>query len=875
MKFAFLIHPLSSETEALLQLDGGGVLRGNWGGNIPRFCLDLHATTEAMRHAAANDAAAEARPVDELAGLVSAAGARTEGRLYEIPMNARDILDDPGRAVAYMEQAVDQATDWGAEIVGLGSMTGIVGGQGEHLARRGPLSVTTGNSLTVYAALQSLLSACAEADIDLAKETIAVVGIPGSIASAAARWLAPRCRRLLLVGRRSSPRAARLADELDAELLLEIPPALARARIVVSATSTGNCLDPRQLLPGSVVIDVAVPTDVMDVPSRREDVLLLSGGLARVPGTMPRDSMFLGFYQGIVPCCLGETMVLALEERAENFSLGRDLSLGRMEEIGVLARRHGFDFGQLFSFGQKLEASALVRFRKASVRRGFCRSRDREGAGAKPLPHGRGSPDSRGSDAPLIAPLAARALRLHERYLNPVLVGLGGQSGLVKAFVRGQDNELWDADGRVYLDFVAGFGSLNLGHNHPAVADAVHAALREQAPGFSPAAVNPLAAALAEQLVALAPPGLEMVFFANSGAEAIEAGLKLARAATHRPGLLSCEHSFHGKSLGALSVTGNDAYQRPFAPLLPDCQTVPFGDREALERALHSRRFAAFLVEPIQGEGGMIVPPVGYLRAAQDLCRDAGTLLVVDEVQTGLGRTGTLFAVDEDGVEPDVLTLAKSLGGGLVPLGAMLTRRELWMKAYGSAQTFALHTGTFGGGSLACAAGLATLRVLRAENLCAKAKDRGEQLYQGLRQIVARCGLVREVRGRGLMLGLEFQPMPDTMVAHFKGMDASGATPFLLPNMDDLVHAIPGLYVMQILLQAHGIYTQVTRSNPRVLRIQPPLTITSEQVQRFLDALERTCDELHFLNQTVDSVIRKSIGSLQAGKRMNGQVCEV
>jgi acetylornithine/succinyldiaminopimelate/putrescine aminotransferase len=189
----------------------------------------------------------------------------------------------------------------------------------------------------------------------------------------------------------------------------------------------------------------------------------------------------------------------------------------------------------------------------------------------------------------------------------------------------------------------------------------------------------------------------------------------------------------------------------------------------------------------------------------------------------------------------------------------------LWMKAYGSAQTFALHTSTFGGGSLACAAGLATLRVLREEELCAKARARGRQLEEGLRHLCQRSNLVRAVRGRGLMLGLEFEPMPDTMVAHFKGMDPSGATSLLVPNLDDLIHSIPGLYAMQILLQAHGIYTQVTRSNPRVLRIQPPLTIAEEQVGRFLDALERTCQELDFLNQTVDSIVRKSIGTLQAG----------
>jgi putrescine aminotransferase len=459
---------------------------------------------------------------------------------------------------------------------------------------------------------------------------------------------------------------------------------------------------------------------------------------------------------------------------------------------------------------------------------------------------------------------------LHERYINPILVGLGRNNGFIKTFVRGLGNELWDADGKAYLDFVAGFGSLNLGHNHPAVVRAVRAALEEQAPGFTQSAINPLAATLAEQLVALAPPGLEMVFFANSGTEAVEAALKLARAATGRPGLLSCERSFHGKSLGSLSVTGNPVYHRPFGPLLPECQSIPFGDLEALERALYMRRFAAFIVEPIQGEGGMIVAPAGYLRAAQELCRTSDTLLIVDEVQTGLGRTGTLFAVDEEGVEPDILTLAKSLGGGLVPLGAMLCRRDLWMKAYGSARTFALHTTTFGGGSLACAAGLATLRVLREEDLCANARARGLQLQHAIGDLAGRCHLVRCVRGRGLMLGLEFRPMPDTMVAHFKGTDPSGSISLLVPNLDELIHSIPGLYAMQILLQTHGIYTQVARSNPRVLRIQPPLAITEEQVSRFLSALENTCHELQFLNESVDSTIRKSIGTHQGGARVVG-----
>ena len=353
-----------------------------------------------------------------------------------------------------------------------------------------------------------------------------------------------------------------------------------------------------------------------------------------------------------------------------------------------------------------------------------------------------------------------------------------------------------------------------------------------------------------------------MVFFANSGTEAVEAALKLARAATGRPGLLHCERSYHGKSLGSLSVTGN----AHLSASLRSAGARVSGDTIRRSRSSRTCLCTRGVSRPLsssrsRAKGGMIVPPTGYLRAAQELCRAVGTLLIVDEVQTGLGRTGTLFAVEEEGVEPDVLTLAKSLGGGLVPLGTMLSRRDLWMKAYGSVQTFALHTSTFGGGSLACAAGLATLRVLREEDLFAKAQARGRQLSEGLNELSGRCGLVRGVRGRGLMLGVEFQPMPPTMVAHFKGMDPSGTTSYLMPNQEELIHSIPGMYAMQILLNAHAIYTQVTRSNPRVLRVQPPLTITQEQVGRFLTALESTCHELHFLNETVDTVIRKSIGN--------------
>jgi len=861
MKFAFLIHPLTPETSRLLELltrDGAGGLRNAWGQDLASFCLLFH---EAVRQGMAGpgdgsvprhraDAAKRVRVVDELANLVSARGVAAEGRLYEIPMCPAEILENPAAAMEAILEAIEQASQWGARIVGLGSMTGIVGGQGTYTAEHSPIAVTTGNSLTVYAALENLHHACRELDVDLAEETVAVLGVPGSIASAAARLLAPQCRSLILAARRDSSRARELAGELGAELTLTIPAAVRRARVVFSATSSGDCIEQGWLRPGSIVADVGIPTDVCGTECLREDVLILSGGLSRVPATTSLDSIYLRFHQGMVPSCLAETMLLALENRPERFSLGRVLLPERIDEIGRLARSHGFEFSRLFSFGLPLDESALVRFRKAAYR-----SEGRGGNGKVPV---RGASRRRVRKDQETVPLGQRTASLYARHLNPVLVALGGKSGLARVFVRGRGMELWDAEGRRCLDFVAGFGSVNLGHNHPAVVAALREAMDQEAPGFCPSGLSPRAAALAEQLAILAPGGLEMVYFANSGTEAVEAALKLARLATGRSGLLSCERSFHGKTLGALSVTASGEYRRPFGPLLPKCRTIPYGDVDALERALSGRRFAAFVVEPLQAEGGMNVPPEGYLRHAQDLCRKAGTLLVVDEVQTGLGRTGAMFAVDHEGVEPDVLTLAKSLGGGLVPIGAMLTRRDLWMRAYGTLQSFALHSSTFGGGSLACAAGLATLGVLAEENLAANAAARGRQLLDGLSQVCRRCDLLEEVRGKGLLVGMHFKPAPARLIALWKEVGGESLHPYLVPDFDALLRTGPVLYVMQSLLQEHGIYAQVARSNPLVLRVQPPLIVSAEEIDRFLAAMGECCRVLDSSYKMFDGITAKS-----------------
>jgi 3-acetyloctanal aminotransferase len=846
MKFAFLVHPLGNETDSILAYLREVDLSKSFGWDMASFFHDMHI---AMTQASQEEflIAKKVLVMDELQGLVSRLQARADGRLYEIPMDTFAILNEPDRALEHIITATSMAADWGAKIVGLGSMTGIVGGQGAYVAEHAPIPVTTGNSLTVYAAMENLIQACRAVEVDMSDEDLVVVGIPGSIANAAARMLRPKCRSLRLVARTISKRALSLAAELDAELSTDLPEILSRSRLVLSATSSGGCIDQQWLAPGAILCDVAVPTDVIGSHALRDDCLILSGGLCRVPDTMPLSSRYMWFHRGAMAGCLAETLVLALDESAENFSLGRNLDVSRIEEIGKRARAHGFSFSQLYSFGVPLDDSTLIGFQKNLARNAPVRRKIRN----------RTFTYEKGNGQPTVEELGRAAVERFRRHVNPAMFAIGG--GFVVPLVKGLGSRIWDSAGKSYLDFVAGYGSLNLGHNHPEIVAAVRAALDENVPGFSPAAINPLAAALAEQLASVSPPGLEMVFFANSGTEAVEAALKLARRATGRRGLLYCERSFHGKTFGSLSVTGNTMYQRPFEPLVPECQSIPFGDAKALEQALISRRFAALVLEPVQAEGGMIVPPADYLPAAQSLCRKTGTLLIADEVQTGLGRTGNMFAVDEAHVDPDLMAVAKSLSGGLVPIGAMLARRDLWMKAYGSVDSFALHTSTFGGGSLACAAGLATLRVLRETEIIANAAERGRQLLSGLKPLPARYSVVKEVRGQGLLIGVEFNPPSQSIIGRLQGLLAGGASAYLVPGIEGIQKALTATYIVALLLQEHGIYAQVARSNPCLLRVEPPLILKAEEAAQFIAALDQCCAEIDSLYSTLDQTIAKAV----------------
>lgn len=349
------------------------------------------------------------------------------------------------------------------------------------------------------------------------------------------------------------------------------------------------------------------------------------------------------------------------------------------------------------------------------------------------------------------------------------------------ALVRGQGATVWDAAGNAYLDFGATHGAMNVGHSHPRVVRAI----QEQAARFTFAAQsypNDQRAALLQRLTEVAPPGLERAFLCNSGTEALEAALKFARGHTKRGGLVAAKRAFHGRTMGALALTHKEEYRAPFAPLLPGVEHVPFGDVEALKQAV-TRETAAVVLEPVQGEAGVFVPPPGYLRAAADVARDAGALLVLDEVQTGFGRTGTFWACEQEGVSPDILAFAKSAAGGL-PFGGILLRPEVCTLP-GMA-----HGSTFGGNPLACAAALAVLDVLRDERLAERAAQLGPRLLDGLRS--AAGASAREVRGRGLMVGLELRVKAQPVL---QGLMDQGV--LALPAGSTTVRYLPPLVVTE------------------------------------------------------------------------------
>ncbi len=403
--------------------------------------------------------------------------------------------------------------------------------------------------------------------------------------------------------------------------------------------------------------------------------------------------------------------------------------------------------------------------------------------------------------APTPGALSDEVFENYRRYVNPPLARVMKLSGS-PIEVRADGSTIWDQNGKAYLDFAGGYGVFTLGHRHPRVL----AAVREQLDRIALSGktmFNVLLGRASKRLAELAPGDLEISFWCNSGTEAVEGAIKLARVATGRKKIVSTHDAYHGKTFGALSASGREAFQTPFRPLLADVAHIPFGATDTLDAVLADA--AAFIVEPVQGEGGVNVPPAGYLRAVREACDRTGALFIADEVQTGFGRCGYRFGCDRDGVVPDLMTLAKGLSGGVVPVGAYIARSPIWMRAYGKAPL--IHTSTFGGSELACAAALAAMEVLESERLVENARERGEQLLAGCAEIAAEFPqVVARVRGLGLLVGVELR--------------SEGYGGWIIPEM-----------------LKHGVTAAWTLNQQRVIRLEPPLVVTSEEIERALAAL--------------------------------------
>src|SRR5262245_34329715 len=389
----------------------------------------------------------------------------------------------------------------------------------------------------------------------------------------------------------------------------------------------------------------------------------------------------------------------------------------------------------------------------------------------------------------------------------------GGEFAAVEWSGRGSHFE--DITGRRFIDCLGGYGIYSAGINHPKIVRAVKSQL-ERMPLSSQELLDPLRGALAELLGELAPGDLQDCFFISNGTDAIEGAMKLARLYTGKRGFISCVRGFHGKSYGSLSLMGKGEYRRPFEPMLEDVFFVPFGDADAVESELAKAEavghdIAAMVVEPVQGEAGAIVPPDDYWPRLREICTRHGVLLIADEVQTGMGRTGRLFGVEHWNVVPDILCLGKALGGGVMPLSAFVSTPEIWQVL--EPNPF-IHSSTFGGNPLACAAGIAAVNVTLEEDLPGQAAATGEYMLGELRRLQKRYpDHFVEARGLGLLIGLEF--------------------------VDDTFG-----YAVAAGLVKRGVLVAGTLLNSKTLRIEPALGIPRHIVDEVLEKLEDTLEDL-------------------------------
>jgi len=430
----------------------------------------------------------------------------------------------------------------------------------------------------------------------------------------------------------------------------------------------------------------------------------------------------------------------------------------------------------------------------------------------------------------LIQDQLGRQYPLHKQYLNTSLARVQGIIGFDKTYTRGTGAYLWDAEGNRYLDLLSGYSVFNLGRNHPKIKQALLDVLAMDRPNLVKMDCPLLAGLLAEELVKRMPQGLDAVFFSNSGADAVDTALKLARAATRRRRTLYQDHAFHGLTLSTLALNGGPQFRKGFEPLLPDCGQLPWNDLDALERELSREDVAAFIVEPIQGKG-VYIPSEGYLPEAQRLCRKFGTLLICDEVQVGMGRTGRFLCCEHWGVEPDIVTLSKSLGGGYIPVSATITRRNIHDRMFSRLDRCQVHSTTFGQNEMAMAAGLATLHVMDEERLVERAAEMGDKLLRGLTALKQRHEMIADVRGKGLIVGIEFKA-PGSFGLRAAWTAAEAAQKGLFTQL-----------VVMALMSEYRILSQVGGPDINILKLLPPLIIGEEEVDTIVTAIDSVMEE--------------------------------
>ncbi|KAF3983560.1 MAG: aspartate aminotransferase family protein [Methylococcales symbiont of Hymedesmia sp. n. MRB-2018] len=421
---------------------------------------------------------------------------------------------------------------------------------------------------------------------------------------------------------------------------------------------------------------------------------------------------------------------------------------------------------------------------------------------------------------------------LHEQHLNKQMVRVLRTIGYDRNYKKAVGQYLYDEDNNEYLDLLSGFGVFAIGRNHPTVINALKETLTLELPNLVQMDVSLLSGLLAEKILATTDDNLNKLFFCNSGTEAVEAAIKFARYTTKRERIVHCEHSFHGLTLGALSLNGEEIFREGFGPLLPHCNAVPFNDLDALEQVLSSECVAAFIVEPVQGKG-VNVPDDNYLPEVERLCKKYGTLFIADEIQTGLGRTGKFWAIDHWHVKPDMILMAKALSGGFIPIGAVAMTQKIMDTVFNRMDRAVVHGSTFSKNNMAMAAGIATLQVMEDEKLVENSAKIGNDIISSINAMANKYEFLMEARGKGLMIAVEFQAPKSLKLK----------TAWALLEV-----ANKGLFCQMVtipLFKDHHILTQVAGHGMNVIKLLPPLNLNQKDRDWIVNSFDAAIAETH------------------------------